>query len=58
MEEHDSTGVDEAKPARDRRPWETPQLIEYGSVAKLTQSGGSTAKEAGTPSQAKGMKCL
>ena len=53
MEEHDPTSVDQAKPAHERRPWETPQLIEYGSVAKLTQSGGSTAKEMGTPSQKK-----
>jgi hypothetical protein len=49
MEKHDSTSDDTAKPAHDRRPWETPQLIEYGSVAKLTQSGGSTAKEGTTP---------
>jgi hypothetical protein len=53
MEEHDPASGDEAKPMRDRRPWETPQLIEYGSVAKLTQSGGSTAKESGVPSQKK-----
>ena len=56
MEKHDSTSVDAAKQAHDRRPWETPQLIEYGSVAKLTQSGGSTAKESGVP--AKKMGCL
>jgi hypothetical protein len=57
MEEHDPTSTDEAKPTRDRRPWETPQLIEYGSVAKLTQSGGSTAKETGVPSRGMAM-CL
>jgi hypothetical protein len=32
-----------------RREWTTPELTEYGSVAKLTQSGGSTAMEAGVP---------
>jgi hypothetical protein len=55
MDKHDSNSVDAAKPAQDRRPWETPQLIEYGSVAKLTQSGGSTAKEGNNP---RGKKCL
>jgi hypothetical protein len=53
MEEHDPTSVDETKPAHDRRPWETPKLIEYGSVAKLTQGGGSTAKESSVPNQKK-----
>ena len=28
-----------------RRPYTTPALIEYGSVAKLTQSGGNTLLE-------------
>jgi hypothetical protein len=56
MEEDDSTSDNEAKPVRDRRPWETPRLIEYGSVAKLTQSGGSTIKEAGTPRAAPSKK--
>jgi hypothetical protein len=51
MEEDDPTRDNEAKPVRNRRPWETPQLIEYGSVAKLTQSGGSTIKETGVPSK-------
>ena len=53
MDKDDSTSDDAAKPAHDRRRWETPQLIEYGSVAKLTQSGGSTVKESGVPSQKK-----
>lgn len=26
-------------PTPDRRPYRAPELIEYGSVAKLTQSG-------------------
>ena len=28
-----------------RRPYATPALVEYGSVAKLTQSGGNTLIE-------------
>jgi hypothetical protein len=56
MEKNDSPGIADGKPPRDRRPWETPQLIEYGSVAKLTQSGGSTLAEGGIPAQMK--KCL
>jgi hypothetical protein len=28
-----------------RRPYTKPKLVEYGSVAKLTQSGGSTVNE-------------
>ena len=28
-----------------RRPYAKPVLIEYGSIAKLTQSGGSTTNE-------------
>jgi len=31
------------------RPWQKPELTEYGSIAKLTQSGGSTRTEAGVP---------
>ena len=38
-----------------RRPYAKPKLLEYGSVAKLTQSGGSTANEPAT--KMKG-KCL
>ena len=32
-----------------RRPYAKPKLLEYGSVAKLTQSGGVTVTEFGTP---------
>jgi hypothetical protein len=28
---------------RVRRPYTAPQLVEYGSVAKLTQGSGATA---------------
>lgn len=28
-----------------KRPYAKPKLLEYGSVAKLTQSGGSTTSE-------------
>jgi hypothetical protein len=30
-----------------KRPYVKPKLQEYGTVAKLTQSGGSTKSEAG-----------
>ena len=32
-----------------RKRYSTPRLEEYGHVAKLTQSGGSTKSEAGNP---------
>lgn len=32
-----------------KRPYAKPKLQEYGSVAKLTQSGGSTMTESGVP---------
>lgn len=30
-----------------RRRYETPRLVEYGSVGKLTQTGGQTTKDSG-----------
>lgn len=41
---------------RERRPYRTPALIQYGSVTKLTQSGSSTSPEGTVP--AKAMMCL
>jgi hypothetical protein len=32
-----------------RKKYKTPRLEEYGHVAKLTQSGGSTRAEPGNP---------
>lgn len=32
-----------------RRPYVAPRLVEYGSIAKLTQSQGSTLPEGGRP---------
>lgn len=32
-----------------RKQYRTPTVQEYGHVAKLTQSGGSTMTEAGNP---------
>jgi len=37
-----------AKSSGAKRPYAKPRLQEYGSIAKLTQSGGSTKPE--TPS--------
>ncbi|MDP1569782.1 MAG: lasso RiPP family leader peptide-containing protein [Vicinamibacterales bacterium] len=31
------------------RTYEPPVLVEYGTIAKLTQSGGSTRQEGGVP---------
>ena len=33
---------------RPRRKYEKPRLIEYGHVAKLTQSGGLSTKDMGS----------
>jgi hypothetical protein len=30
-----------------RRRYEAPRLVEYGSVGKLTQTGGQTTKDTG-----------
>jgi len=38
-----------------RRPYAKPKLLEYGSVAKLTQSNGSTVNE---PASKMRGKCL
>ncbi|MDE3154719.1 MAG: lasso RiPP family leader peptide-containing protein [Acidobacteriota bacterium] len=34
-----------ASPRDGRKPYRRPQLVEYGSVAKLTQTGGTTKNE-------------
>ena len=39
--------LDDAAP-RGKRPYRKPAIREYGIIAKLTQSGGSTKPEAGT----------
>jgi len=31
-----------AEKDRSRRPYVAPELVEYGTVAKLTQTGGTT----------------
>ena len=38
---------DDSTPARAKRRYVKPALQEYGSIAKLTQSGGSTKTEGG-----------
>ena len=43
---------DNETPSREhplRKPWIRPELVEYGSVAKLTQTGGSTRLESSVP---------
>ena len=49
----DADGVDNGKvgqpePRQRKRPYAKPKMQEYGSIAKLTQSGGSTKPEVGT----------
>jgi hypothetical protein len=54
---HAGDGVDRRSSGTDRKkPYRRPELIEYGSVAKLTQSNGSKGQDAiiGT----KSMNCL
>ena len=45
-----------ARQDRQRRPYKAPTLVEYGSIARLTHSGGSTAREGAVPRMA--MSCL
>jgi len=42
---------------RDRRPYQKPVLTVYGSISKLTRSGGATRSEAGSPKMRE-MVCL
>jgi hypothetical protein len=39
--------AEEPSPRR-KRPYAAPRLTEYGSVAKLTQGGGSRLSDGGT----------
>jgi hypothetical protein len=39
----------QSPPAGGRKAYRTPRLEEYGHVAKLTQTGGSTMNEPGNP---------
>jgi hypothetical protein len=43
-------------PAQQKRPYSKPKLIEYGSVAKLTQ--GTRTKQADTPAAGFKKVCL
>ena len=47
MRRDDDQRVEEAPARPTKRPYVKPQLQEYGSVAKLTQAGGSTLSETG-----------
>jgi hypothetical protein len=49
--------VDQAAVRPPKRSYSKPELSEYGSVAKLTQSGGSTNSESGVPMM-RGNFCL
>jgi hypothetical protein len=41
------------KQPKSKRPYQKPKLQEYGSVAKLTMTKGSTSTEAGVPKKKK-----
>lgn len=41
----------------ERRPYQKPVLTEYGSISKLTRSGGKTRSEGGSP-KSRAMGCL
>jgi hypothetical protein len=57
MKQDESRGPGKTAGDRDRkRPYATPRLIEYGSVAKLTQSQGSLQADGGTTFKTK--SCL
>ena len=52
MRDNDSVGARDADAPHGRgtkRPYAKPRIREYGSIAKLTQSGGSTKPETGRP---------
>jgi len=55
-EGHPASPAADRPKERGRRAYSSPKLVEYGSVAKLTQSGGSTMDEGSVI--AKQMKCL
>ncbi|MGE3277963.1 MAG: hypothetical protein AB7O67_22840 [Vicinamibacterales bacterium] len=45
-----------ARQADGKSRWHEPRLVEYGSIGKLTQSGGATRTESGVPRMK--MQCL
>jgi hypothetical protein len=52
----DKRKVDRPEKRARKRPYAKPKIQEYGSIAKLTQSGGSTKPE--FPTMKKGATCL
>ena len=34
-----------SKPPRPKKPYQPPVLVDYGSIAKLTQAGGASAAD-------------
>ncbi|HVC21062.1 MAG TPA: lasso RiPP family leader peptide-containing protein [Vicinamibacterales bacterium] len=38
-------GTPASRDSRGKKPYAAPRLVEYGSVAKLTQTGGTTTIE-------------
>lgn len=52
MERDGDINLSDAPHHKPQRQYKKPKLQEYGSIAKLTQSGGSTRTEAGQPMRA------
>jgi hypothetical protein len=46
-----SADQDRTNPGDERARYEAPQLIPYGDIRKLTQSGGNTHHDAGASSK-------
>jgi hypothetical protein len=49
--ESDRDGKGQPREAQSRKPYETPRLIDYGPVSKLTQSNGITVQDQGSHKQ-------
>jgi hypothetical protein len=56
-DDRDGGSVPSAPPRSGRRPYRRPELVEYGSVAKLTR-GSKSVNADGTTNQQKAMVCL
>jgi hypothetical protein len=46
--EPDGTPAPSARETDARKPYETPRLVDYGPISKLTQGGGITTQDGGS----------
>ena len=49
--ESDDTPAPSARDTDARKPYETPRVIDYGPISKLTQGGGLTSSDGGSMKQ-------